>query len=399
MAKQGRRANGEGSKIGQRKDGRFYKAFTVSMADGSSKREFVYGKTKKAVIEKHKTALEEIEKGIVRDAVTLGEFLGRWLHDSVKDTVRQSTWERYERIVRIHLVPTLGKIKIKDLTPSQVQGLYRKKLDEGLSPRTVQYLHRTLHRALKQAVRWSLVPKNVTEAVDPPRPKKKEIKPLTAAQVNTLLDAIDNHRDRSLYLLAVSTGIRQGEILGLRWKDLDLYKGVVRVRRSLSITNEGVAFVPPKSAKGKRSIGLIPAAVEVLKTHRGNMSGGHSRDEELVLATSSGTPIRPQNLVRRSFKPLLRRAGLPEETRFHDLRHTCATLLLVEGVHPKIVQEMLGHSSIVLTLDTYSHFVPSLQEKAVFAMKEALGRTGDFDNISDVNPSVPPTGFEPVPSS
>ncbi len=291
--------------------------------------------------------------------------------------MRQSTWDRYERITRVHLVPDLGRVKVKNLKPLQVQSLLRKKLDqEGLSPRTVQYIHRTLSRAMVQAVKWGYVGRNVCDSVESPKPTKKEFTPLSPDQVGILLAATDNLRDRALILMAVTTGMRQGEILALRWSDIDLKEKVVRVRRSLSITTEGVSFVPPKSAKGKRSIGLTSSTVRVLEDHRAE--GGEPDGEDLVFGSSTGTPWAPQNLVRRNFKPLLKRAGLPD-IRFHDLRHTCATLLFSRNVHPKIVQEMLGHGSITLTLDTYSHYVPSLGEKATLAMEEMV-TVGEIHN-------------------
>lgn len=360
-----RRSNGEGTKIKKHSKGGFYKAITLP--DG--KRKFVYGKSKAVVAEKERSVRKEFEDGVTEKPITIGDFLKRWLNDSVKDSVRQSTWDRYERLVRVHIVPDLGRSKIKDLKPLQVQALYRKKLDAGLSPRTVQYIHRTLSKALKQAVKWGYVGRNVCDSTESPKPGKREFTPFSPEQVGTLLAATGNARDRTFYLMAVTTGMRQGELLGLKWKDVDLGERVVRVRRSLSITTEGVSFVPPKSAKGKRSIGLTNSTAKALEAHKAieEEPGG----EALVFGSKNGTPWAPQNMVRRSFKPLLKRAGLPE-IRFHDLRHTCATLLLSRNVHPKIVQEMLGHATISQTMDTYSHVLPDMQDTAVSAMESAL---------------------------
>ncbi len=371
-----RRSNGEGTKIKRHARGGFYRAISL---DG--KRKFIYGKTKAIVAEKEKEVRKEFEDGVTGGPITLGDFMKRWLDDSVKDSVRQSTWDRYERITRVHIVPDLGGVNVKNLKPLQVQSLYRKKLDSGLSPRTVQYVHRTLSKALKQAVSWGYAGRNVCDSVNPPKPKTKEFTPLSPEEVGTLISSTDNAKDRALYLMAVTTGMRQGELLGLKWSDIDLKEKVVRVRRSLSITTEGVSFVPPKSAKGKRSIGLTTSTVRVLVAYRSG--SGYPGEEDLVFGAVTGTPWAPQNLVRRSFKPLLKRAGLPD-IRFHDLRHTCATLLFSRNVHPKIVQEMLGHSTISLTLDTYSHYVPSLGEGATLAMEEmvTVGKThNDFHNV------------------
>lgn len=364
-----KRANGEGTKIKKHSKGGFYKAITLE--DG--KRKFIYGKTKAVVAEKEKQVRKEYDDGVTGDPINLGSFLKRWLNDSVKGSVSRKTWERYEQICRLHLIPEVGHIKVKNLNPLQVQFLYRRKLDSGLSPRTVQYVHVTLHKALKQAMRWGYVGKNVTEAVDAPRPEKKEINPLTPEQVGILLGGLETERDRALYTLAVSTGARQSEILGLIWKDLDLYRGVVSIKRALSRTGEGHVFVPPKSAKGKRSVGLIPRAVEALEVYKNNIEG--VGPEDLVFPNGSGRPLDAY-MVTKPFKSICKRVGLPQTTRFHDLRHTAATIWLLKGIHPKIVQEALGHSTITITLDTYSHVLPTMQEKAVEAMRESL----DFHN-------------------
>ena len=285
----------------------------------------------------------------------VGEYLGKWL-DGIEGTVRERTWKRSEEIVRLHLVPTLGKTRLDKLNALQVQSLYRSKLDSDLSPRTVQIVHATLHKALKQAVRWQLIPRNVTDAVEPPKYAKKEISPLDEEQVKLLLQAVEGEGLEALYVLAVTTGMRQGELLGLQWRDIDFEQGIIKVKRT--IYNGRVDA--PKTSKGKRSIKLTQTSIRVLKEH--------TRISEWVFCTKVGTTLRCQNLRTRSWKPLLKKANLPLDTRFHDLRHTCATLLLTKGVHPKIVQELLGHSSISITLDTYSHVLPNLQEKAVQAM-------------------------------
>ncbi len=378
-----RRVNGEGTQIKKHAKGGYYKAITL---DG--KRKFIYGSTKAVVAEKEKQVRKEFDEGVTGEPILLKDFLKRWLDDTMRGSVRPSTWDRYERITRVHITPDLGRVKVKNLKPQQVQALYSKKLDQGLSARSVQYLHRTLSKALKQAVGWGYVARNVCDSVTPPKPKTKEFTPLSPDQVGILIAATDNARDRALILMAVTTGMRQGEILALRWSDIGLKEKIVRVRRSLSITTEGVSFVPPKSAKGKRSIGLTSSTVGVLKDHRSEE--GDPGAEALVFGTRCGTPWAPQNLVRRSFKPLLKRAGLPD-IRFHDLRHTCATLLFSRNVHPKVVQEMLGHSTISLTLDTYSHYVPSLGEGATLAMEEMVTVGPDHNDFHN-----DPVGYGPV---
>src|SRR5215217_1832158 len=212
----GRRGNGEGS-ITHRKDGLYMARYTVQTATGP-KRKTIYGKTRVEAAEKLTKAMADRDGGLVFDADNLkvGDYLARWLEDSVKDTVRQRTYERYEQIVRVHLKPALGRMKLKALTPTHVRGLYREKLDSGLTPRTVNYIHTTLHKALKQAVADGLIPRNATDAVRPPRPEKPEIRPLRQDQARTLLTSAKGDRYYALYVLALHCGLREGELLGLK---------------------------------------------------------------------------------------------------------------------------------------------------------------------------------------
>jgi integrase len=308
--------------------------------------------------------------------LTLVDYLDRWLEDSVRDSVKQRTFENYAYVVRLHLAPTLGHLKLKALSPAHVQGLYRSKLNSGLSRRTVQLIHTTLHKALKQAVRWGLVPRNVTEAVTAPRPTKKEIHPLTPIEARTLLEAAKGERFEALYVLAVTAGLRRGELLGLRWTDVDLERGYVQVRQQLIRTEGGLTFTSPKGGRS-RSVRLTTSAIEVLESHRERQLeeklrlAGLWSENGLVFTTAIGTPMDGDNLVKRSFKPLMGRTRLPQ-IRFHDLRHTFATLLLSRGTHPKVVQEMLGHANISQTMDTYSHVLPDMQKGAVGEIERGL---------------------------
>ena len=374
----GKRGNGEGS-IYRRKDGRWVGQYLVYTAAGPKYR-YLYGKTRADVSKKLTKAIADRDGGIVYDSgtLTVGEYMPRWIEDSVRDTVRRATFVRYEQITRRHIVPTLGRTKLKNLSPAHVRGLYRQKLDEGLSPRTVQYVHVTLHKALKQAVADGLISRNVTEAVKPPRLKKKEIRPLDADQARALLEAARGDRLEALFVLAVTAGLREGETLGLRWEDLDLAAGKLAVRRSLDYGGKEPAFELPKNGKG-RSVKLTRRAGEALKRHRAAQNKERLRvgtlweDHGLVFPGHGGQPMRSYSLTGGPYRRLLKRAGLPERTRFHDLRHTCATLLLKKGVHPKLVQELLGHATISITLDTYSHVLPGMGDAAVGAMDEELG--------------------------
>ena len=367
-----RRNNGEGA-IYKRKDGRWCGRYA-----NEGKRRYIYGSSRKEVAEKLFKAISEGKNGFAFDAtgkVLMKDHLRDWLEDSVRGSVSVRTYERKEEIIRLHIVPSLGNKKLKNLSPNDLQRLYREKLDSGLASRTVNQIHRTLNGALNEAVKWRIIPYNVCSVVTPPKCIGNEMNVLTLEQVEQLLDSAKGDRFEALYALAVTTGMRRGELLGLKWEDVDMNVSTVRVKRSLVLIRAGLVFVPPKSAKSRRSITLTSGVVESLKKHKAYQDeerlGKRWRENSLVFPTTVGTPIYPHHFVRRYFKELLKKANLPD-VRFYDLRHTCATLLLTKGVHPKIVQELLGHSSISITLDTYSHVLPNMQEKAVRAMEDIL---------------------------
>jgi integrase len=227
-----------------------------------------------------------------------------------------------------------------------------------------------------------LIPRNATEAVKPPQPSKEEMHPLTPEQAKLLLQAAHEFGDRleALYVLAIHTGLRQGELLGLKWDDVDLEDGSLQVRRTLAITKNGSVFTSPKTSGSRRSVKLTSKAIEALKGHLERQLAEIDRvgslwnpgdSAGLIFASETGEPLDRRVVTKSKFKPLLKRAGLPE-IRFHDLRHTCATLLLTRNVNPKIVSEMLGHATIAITLDTYSHVLPNMRDQAAAAMEEAL---------------------------
>jgi integrase len=386
----GKRGNGEGSIYPHVRDGKkvgYRGAYTVLAAAGP-KRRYVSGKTREEVRRKLAKAVADRDGGIVYDAgsMTVGEYLNAWLRDSVRGTVRQRTYERYEGIVRVHLVPSIGRTKLKALAPAHVRGLYREKIEgnpaEGvrpLAPRTVLHVHRTLSKALKQAHDDGMIPRNPAGSVKPPRPRKEEIRPLDPEQVRNLFDAADSAEDRNapLYVLAVTAGLRRGELLGLRWEDVDLEAGSLQVRRTLSEPKGGFIFEAPKSGKG-RLIRLTRKAQSALKAHRKRQleermeRAGLWQENGLIFPSRVGTPMSGGNLTR-AFKAALRRAGLPNTSRFHDMRHTCATLLLRQGVNPKYVSDLLGHADVSLTLNVYSHVLPDMGDAAAGAMDAALG--------------------------
>ena len=372
-----KRGNGEGGITRHKKSGLYMGRYTIETPTGK-KRKTVYGKTREEAHDKLVDALSNRNKGLIFEGEdqTLSVFLDRWLNGPVKGSVKPSTFESYERTIRNHIDPTLGHRKLKNLAPDHLQYFYQSKLDSGLAPGTVRLMHGILHKALEQAVKWGVLPRNVCKATTPPKPNTKEIHPLDAEQVREILEAARGNRLEALYVLAVTAGLRIGELLGLKWEDVDLDAETLRVRRTKSRAKTGPTFTAPKNGKG-RQLRLTQRAVESLKSHKAAQNaerlgiGDLWQDNGLVFCTTGGKPLDFHNLRATSFKPLLKEAGLPD-IRFHDLRHTCATLLLSRGHHPKLVQELLGHSSVAMTLDRYSHVLPGMGDQTAAAMEAAL---------------------------
>ncbi len=346
MAKVKQQGNGSGTVYPRKnKEGKVI-GYLGSYHDPQGKRRYVAAKNKTDCRNKLRAAMGNADKGLVYDCgnLTVGNYLDRWLTDSLKPSVRQRTYERYESIVRVHIKPTLGKVKLRNLTRADVKSLY--------SVGSPRHTHITLHKALNDAVADNLIPRNVADGLKLPKPNKKEITPLTPEQAKMFLEAARGDRFYALYVLAIHYGLRQGELLGLKWGDLDLDNGTLQVRRTMSESCVGRIEEKPKNGKGRR-IELSPAVAEILETHRKQSVG------DLVFATSKGTPVNSSNLLQRSFLPLLASCNLPR-IRFHDLRHTCATIRFIKGQHPKRVSEILGHSSVAITLDIYSHVIPGM---------------------------------------
>ncbi|BDG61537.1 tyrosine-type recombinase/integrase [Caldinitratiruptor microaerophilus] len=324
--------------------------------------------------------LHEIDKGSYTPPArqTFQQHAETWLETYARTNLRPTTAESYEVLLRKHAFPAIGSIQLEKLTPQHLQRLYADKLAEGLSPRRVQYLHLVIHGCLKAAVKWGLVGRNVADAVDAPRPERREVPILTSEDLDKLIRAAEGTDLEPVVLLAVGAGLRRGEALGLKWEDVDLDAGVVRVRRSLVPTKEGVRFQEPKTARGRRTVALPPFVVDGLKRWRKRQAevrlqhGEKYRDQGLVCAREDGSPMPPASVTHR-FERLAAKAGF-EGLRLHDARHGHATVLLAQGVHPKVVQERLGHSTISVTMDIYSHVMPGLQEEAARKLDEALNR-------------------------
>ena len=298
----------------------------------------------------------------------------QWLI-SYRSSVHPNTIAQYEGIIRLHLIPFLGHIKLKDLRTDQIQALYTGETKKGTSPRMVRSIHSVVRRALNIALKWGLIGRNPAPSVTLPKLKRKEMKTLNDSQVRVFLSAAKGLRHEALFWMAVFTGLREGELFGLKWSDLDWGKKHLKVQRQLQrIQGKGMVFTEPKTAAGKRMIVLSTATVAKLQEHLDRQqqervsAGDRWQEHDLMFPSTLGTPMDPSNMYK-DFKDTLKMADLPD-IRFHDLRHTAATLMLQQGTHPKIVQERLGHSDISLTLNTYSHVLPSMQEEAAEKMDE-----------------------------
>lgn len=310
------------------------------------------------------------------DRTTLGTYLDDWLKTKER-TVRPATHRRYADSVRLHIKPVIGGLRLSKLGPRDLDGLYANRLAAGLGNTSVHHLHVIIHGALAQAMRRGLVQRNVSEMVDALRRNKPETAVWDAGQTAAFLEAGDSGDLAALWRLALLTGMRRGEMLGLRWDDVDLERGTLAVRRTLSRGNGGTwELGEPKTAMGKRSIALPPSCVSALRKHRAAQNAERLRigplwqDHGFVFVNHTGGPLHVNSLDTR-YRGLIKASGVPV-IRFHDLRHTCATLLLAAGVHPKVVQERLGHANIRMTLDRYSHVIPGMQRHAADALDAAI---------------------------
>lgn len=380
MAKRG---NGEGS-IYKREDGRWEARVRLP---GNQRKHF-YGKTRQEVMKQLQTFQRQLEQGtpVTTDKLTVSRYLQDWLEGCRPPALEHSTWNGYEQYVRLHIIPVLGTTRLTQLSPQQLQKLYAAKLAAGKSSTTVRHIHACLHRALEDATRFGLVQRNVASLVKAPPMGKHPMQVYTPEQAKRLLEAARGERLEALYVLALSTGMRQGELLGLKWREVDLETGILSVQQTLKVTTHGQRTLgKPKTGSSRRKVMLTPTAITALRAHRTRQeeerleAGSAWHDTGLVFTNTVGNALDPTNLYRYEYKPLLRRAGLPM-IRMHDLRHSAATLLLLSGVHPKVVSELLGHSSINITLNLYSHVLPDMQAGATSAMERLLGEAKIVDS-------------------
>jgi integrase len=406
-----KRGQNEGS-IFEEHPGKWRASISVGRKDGRRVRKQFSGSTRRGVQEKLTKALRDQQLGInvAPQRQTVGQFLQAWLDEVAKNNVRPSTLASYSWIIRLHLIPALGRIPIAKLSPQHLQTFLNEKLNsitcpvwskrmpavefnehlkvthpkeaattkvpEPLTPRMVQHIHATLRVALAQAEKWGTIPRNIATLVDAPRVPHNQMRLFAPQQARQFLEAVREDRLEALYSVAMALGLRQGEALGLRWVDVDLDAGALSVNNALQRIAGKLQLVETKRDRSRRTITLPRVCLTALWKHRARQEEERQAADEtwkatgFVFTTSIGTPLDGPTVTHR-FQKALKKAGLPH-MRFHDLRHTCATLLLAQGVHPRLVMEILGHSQIAVTMNTYSHVIPAMQREIANRMDDIL---------------------------
>jgi integrase len=340
-------------------------------------------------------ALRSIADGLVvgQAGQTVEQFCARWLETVMRTRLRPRSFERYEGLVRLHIVPVLGSVALAELTPQHIAGAYASLLrpkrmtirharssrtvTRAMSAESVRYLHAVLHGALQQAVNWRIIADNPATRVTLPAKGEDEMTPLSPDQARSLLDAIRGHPLEALFTLALATGMRQGELLALRWSDIEGDR--LHVRHTLARMGGRWWLGEPKTPQSRRTIALTTATVDVLRAHRVRQAeilfaiGHRITDEDLIFTTDAGDPLHGRHVTQRHLRPILKDAGLPT-IRFHDLRHTYATLQLAAGTSDKLVAEVLGHKDVQITLNRYSHSLPEMHHEAAARLDAILGR-------------------------
>ncbi len=379
-----RRAKGEGA-LFQRTDGRWCATIDLGWQDGRRRRKTYTGATQEEVSGKLLAARAAHASGlpVAPKQQTLKQFLDRWLVECVKPAVRPLTLQQYQQHVKLYLGPALGSHRLEKLAAVQVQAFLNAQLKRGLSPRTVQLSLVILRHALDTAVRWNLVARNVAKLVDAPRVQRPETRPFSPDEAREFVEAIKGKRWELVYLTALTTGLRVGEILALRWRDIDLdhrtlavVQSVQRIRSDKEGESSKLQFVELKTSRSRRTISIPASLAGALKEHRARQLrarlavGPKWKDHDLMFSTFIGTPIE-KGALHRDFKAILEKAELPK-VRIHDLRHSTASLLLAQGTHPRAIMELLGHSRIGVTMDTYAHVMPAMMADVADRMDAIL---------------------------
>ena len=382
-----KRNAGEGS-IFQRADGRWCGILSLGWENGRRKRKSYYGATAAEVQEQLLKGRSDHSRGlpVAIERQTVGEYLDHWLEHTLKAKAKARSYESFSTIARLHIKPAIGQIQLHKLAPQHIQRLLDEKSKQGLSPQTVTNMRTVIRSALGQALKWNLVSRNSAALVNAPRIPRKQIEPLNPEHARKLLEIAKGSRFQAIYTIALTLGLRRGEVLGLRWADVDLDGRALRVNQSMQRIATGshekgkrseLRTTETKTDGSRRTIALPDSLVRALKLHRARQAelrlaaGTEWLDNDLVFTNATGQPIEPV-VLHRDYKALLKKAELPTTLRFHDLRHSAASLLLAQGVHPRAIMELLGHSSITVTMNVYGHVMPAMMRDAADKMDSIL---------------------------
>jgi len=386
------RGRNEGS-IFKRKDGRWVGSLNLGWENGTRKRRHFYAATAADVQAQLLKARSDQSRGlpVATERQTVAQFLEGWLEHTLKTRARPRSVESFTAIVNRHIIPVLGKIRLDKLTPQQVQALLETKRQpykvknkagkviekHGLSPQSIAGIRTVLRSALGQALKWGMVPRNVATLIDPPRIPRPQIHFLDTDGARKLLQAASGKRFEAIIVIALTLGLRRGEILGLRWSDVDFEQRSLRINQALQRVGGKLQVTEVKTERSRRGVVMPESVIRALKTRRARqaqerlLAGLEWQNGELVFTNPNGRPLEPITL-HREYKQMLKAVGLPTEVRFHDLRHTAASLLLAQGVHLRVIMELLGHSSISLTANTYAHVMPAAMRDVADRMESIL---------------------------
>jgi integrase len=412
MKNNGRRKNGEGSIFQRSSDGLWVAALTTD----NGKRKRIYADTAEEIVEKLAQARSQQQKHIpfTDGRLTVAHWLNTWLRNVRPPATNPKTWVTYEGFVRLHLIPKVGHIRLVKLQAQDVRDFLSERLDAGLSARTVKHLRAALRAALNQAIEDKLIYCNAAKSAKAPEVVPGALDVYTPAEARILIEAARGHRVEALFTAAVGLGLRMGECLGLQWSDIDFGRRLLTVQHNLQrvkrvrrgdIVKEGEAKTErllgrPKGKKIKPPLRLPATVLEALARHRAKQAEERllagtawKGDGKYVFTSTVGTPIE-QRRLDREFKALCDRAGL-RRIRFHDLRHSAASILIAQGVHPKAIQELLRHSSIQLTMDTYGHLFEEMQRETADKMDAVLGKTDEGSTSTGAEIGAKPTGTRP----
>ena len=366
-----------GTRPYKRKDGRWCAKYDkgIDGATGKRKYGYIYGSTAAEVKQKLVEIESNLQKGtfIDRSSLTVANWLTSWLEDYKKQSIKPSTYKRYDTMIHNYMIPSLGGIKLQQIKPEHIQKMINSLGEQGLSPRTIQYVHRVLSMALSQAVENEILLKNPAKPTNLPKRRKKEARALTRDEQAAFINALNDDPLEKAIKFVLATGVRVGEMLALTWNDIDFDNGKVKINKNLQRIDGNIIITTPKTEKGKRDIPLLPETAQLLKTQKKHQleqrlkAGSAWEKGEYVFSTSLGTPLDKSN-INRTIHRICKTEGI-KPFSVHVLRHTFATRGLEAGIDLKVMQEILGHASLAMTADTYSHVMPDKKKENMEKLK------------------------------